>query len=68
MAVEKIVLTPEQVKELRALASKTQQQAANDLHQNDGAFWRKFENGSREMQSYYVELFCLKNSIKYPPF
>lgn len=68
MAVERVVLSPDQVKQLRAVTGKTQDQAASDLHQNDGAFWRKFENGSREIQSYYVELFCLKNNIKYPPF
>jgi len=61
-------LNKDQVKALRELAGKTQVLAANDLHQKDGAFWRKFENGLRPIPSYYVELFCLKNNIKYPPF
>ena len=63
-----VKLTKEQVKQLREMAGKTQLLAANDLHQKDSAFWRKYENGSRDMPSYYVELFCLKNNIKYPPF
>lgn len=66
--VSAYTLTKEQVKELRLMAGKTQVNAANDLHQKDGAFWRKFENGSREMSSAQIELFCLKNKINYPPF
>jgi hypothetical protein len=66
--VNENTLSKEQVKELRLKAGKTQVKAANDLHQADGAFWRKFENGSREISSSQVELFCLKNTIKYPPF
>jgi len=66
--VKETNLSKEQVIALRKLTGKTQQQAANDLHQKDGAFWRKFENGSRQMSNAQIELFCLKNNIKYPPF
>ncbi len=64
-------LTAEQVKDLRLMTGKTQAKAAEDLHKNDGAFWRKYESDKktyRSMPSYYVELFCLKNNIPYPPF
>jgi DNA-binding XRE family transcriptional regulator len=61
-------LNKEQVKDLRKRAGKTQEQAANDIHQSDGAYWRKFEDGSRNMPSDKIELFCLKNKITYPPF
>lgn len=64
-------LTAEQVRDLRLMTGKTQEQAAADLHKKDGAFWRKYESDKktyRSMPSYYVELFCLKNNIRYPPF
>ncbi len=64
-------LTAEQVRDLRLMTGKTQEKAAADLHKRDGAFWRKYESEKttyRCMPSYYVELFCLKNNIPYPPF
>ncbi len=64
-------LTAEQVRDLRLMTGKTQESAAVDLHKKDGAFWRKYESDKktyRSMPSYYVELFCLKNNIPYPPF
>jgi hypothetical protein len=66
--VKEVNLTNKQVIQLRKMAGKTQEKAANDLHQKDGAFWRKFENGTRDISSSQVELFCLKNNIVYPPF
>jgi len=29
--------------------------------------WQRYESGDREMPPGLVELFCIKNGIKYPP-
>jgi hypothetical protein len=64
-------LTPEQVKALRSRAGKTQGEAAKDVYVALRR-WQGWEApvdaaSHREMPVALVELFCLKNSIPFPP-
>jgi len=64
-------LKPEQIKKLRSRADLTQTEAANSVHVALRT-WQSWESSkdashSRQMPDAYVELFCLKNNIPYPP-
>jgi len=66
-----VLLTPEQVKKLRGRTGKTLADAAKDVHVSLRRWqgWEAPKNAAshRIMPEALVELFCLKNGIKYPP-
>lgn len=66
-----MALNPEQVKKLRLRTRKTLAEAARDVHVSLRR-WQGWEAPTdaashRVMPEALVELFCLKNGIKYPP-
>ena len=64
-------MTPKNIKKMRALTGKTQTEAGKDVHVSLRT-WQSWEapkeaNNSNNMPQGLVELFCIKNNIKYPP-
>ncbi|PLY14898.1 MAG: transcriptional regulator [Sedimenticola sp.] len=64
-------LTPAQIKRLRKRAGLTQREAAVLVHVGLRG-WQAWESPSelstsRQMPEAYVELFCIKTKIPYPP-
>ena len=64
-------MTPSKVKKLRALTGKTQVDSAKDVHVSTRT-WQSWEttaksDSNRTMPEGLVELYCIKNKIKYPP-
>jgi DNA-binding XRE family transcriptional regulator len=64
-------MTPKNIKRLRALAGKTQVEAAAEVHVT-ARTWQNWEapknaNNSANMPEGLIELFCIKNKITYPP-
>jgi len=67
-----MAITPEQVRKLRTRTGLNQTEAAKCLHVTMRS-WQNWETtkdrvNHRQMPEGYVELFCLKNNISYPPF
>lgn len=59
------------VKKIRQSAKRTQTEAARDVHVSLRT-WQSWEANSesehsRRIPEAYVELFCIKNKLKYPP-
>jgi hypothetical protein len=59
-------MTPENLKILRDSTGLSIEKAAR-LVWIAGRSWARYEDGSRPIPDGIVELFCLKNNIKYPP-
>ena len=65
--IKYFAFTAPDIKALRKMTGLTQQQAAEVVHRQDGAQWRRWEAGVYTMAPELVELFCIKNDIPYPP-
>jgi DNA-binding transcriptional regulator YiaG len=59
-------LLPKDVKMLREKAGLSIAQAARCVQIAERS-WQRYESGDREIPPGLVELFCLKNGIKYQP-
>lgn len=59
-------MKPEAVKEMRENAGLSIAQAARCVQIADRS-WQRYESGDRQIPPGLVELFCIKNGIKYPP-
>ena len=58
-------MTPQEVKELRLRAGASVHEAARCVQIADRS-WQRYESGERKIPEGIVELFCIKNGIKYP--
>lgn len=66
-----MTISPSKIKKLRARTDKSQAEAANDVYVSLRT-WQSWEvseksASSRNMPEAHLELFCIKNKIKYPP-
>lgn len=59
-------MTPEEVKQLRESSAMSVAEAARCV-QIAGRSWQRYESGERKIPEGIVELFCIKNGLKYPP-
>jgi DNA-binding XRE family transcriptional regulator len=64
-------LSPSKIKRLRQQTGKTQTEAGRDIHVSMRT-WQGWEAPAgtmnhRVMPEMAIELFCIKNKIKYPP-
>lgn len=59
-------MTPQQVKQLREKAGLSLAEAARCV-QIAQRSWQRYEAGDRKIPPGLVELFCMKNGLKYPP-
>jgi DNA-binding XRE family transcriptional regulator len=57
-------MTPEQVKALREKSGLSVAEAARCVQIADRS-WQRYESGERKIPEGIVELFCLKNGLKY---
>lgn len=58
-------MKPEDIKALRLKAELSISEAAKCVQISDRS-WQRYESGDRKMPAGIVELFCLKNGLKYP--
>ena len=59
-------MTSEQVKKMRQDAGLSIAAAARCVSIAERS-WQRYEDGSRRVPMAVVELFCIKNKLRYPP-
>jgi len=59
-------MKPESVRALRDKAGLSVAEAARCV-QIERRSWQRYESGERTIPPGLVELFCMKNGLKYPP-
>lgn len=57
-------MTPDEVKQLREKAGLSVAEAARCVRISDRS-WQRYESGDRKIPEGIVELFCIKNGLKY---